>query len=161
MHALHVGTWFLTTAMAASAGSARAADEIAVGCRVVAAPNEAWLRFYVGTVAALDGSRVVVERVDPFGRRTSAAIDRSRVWRADAPPRPPAREGEAMICLRSYFASTDLPGACRVARVEGNFTYCEDTFGGPFQCDGSGLVRPDAAMQAAISSNVDRQARFR
>jgi hypothetical protein len=66
-----------------------------------------------------------------------------------------------MICLRSYYAATDLPGACRVVRVEGNVTHCEDVLGGPFRCDERGLVRPDAAMQAAIRRNVERQTRFR
>jgi hypothetical protein len=169
MHPLRAGTSVVMAVLVGSAGAARsdpaapvvpspaAASEIAVGCRVVATKDGG---FFFGTVAAIEGSRVVVDRVDPGGHPIpSAAVDRSRVWRADTPPRPAARQGEAMICPQGTFW-IDMPSGCVVKRVEGNRADCTDNFGG-FTCDASRLVRPDPATQAAIKENVERQTRFR
>jgi hypothetical protein len=148
-------------ARASAQPSSPAGGDLVVGGKVVAAQDQNALGFQLGTVASIDGPNVVVERTFPSGVRTSATFERSRVWRADLPPRPPVQEGESLICEGNAYMPSGNPSPCRVVAVGPKGASCEDLFGLRFPCDPLRLVRPDAATQTAIGAYLARQAHNR
>ncbi len=138
-----------------------AGGDLVAGSKVVAAPDKNAMSFQLGTVARIDGPNVVLERTLPTGVKTSATVERSRVWRADRPPRPPVREGEPVICERTSYTQAEFPSPCRVAALGPHGASCDDDWGVRFECDPLRLVRPDAATQTAIEAHLERQAHHR
>jgi hypothetical protein len=138
-----------------------AGGDAVLGSKVVAASDQNGLTFLRGTITRIDGPNVVVERTLLNGAKTSVIVKRSRVWRADLPPRPPVREGEPVICERAGYLQDGGPSPCRVAEVGPHAATCEDLFGLRSACDPFRLVRPDAATQTAIDALLQRQVRNR